>query len=150
MKLFAVPQTGLHVELLLRDEHCPPHLHVENEEVPWEARFGFSFVTDLVTLMDIDPLDEAPSARTIDRIKASIAADLARCRLAWWEKIGTCCLDNRWVNVGVPALKLLLGYERNAVQIRTARYDAADGSALTIHLHDGRTHKMAAGQGIER
>jgi hypothetical protein len=64
-------------------EHCPPHLHVENEEVPWEARLAFSFVSDVVRLMDINPVEDAPDTRTIDRIKAAIAANLPKCRAEW-------------------------------------------------------------------
>ena len=60
MKLFQVPRTGLYVELRTRDEHCPPHVHVENEAVPWEARLAFSFIGKAVRLMDVDPIEEAP------------------------------------------------------------------------------------------
>jgi hypothetical protein len=74
VKLFQVPRTGLWVELRTRDEHCPPHVHVENEAVPWEARLAFSFIDNAVRLMDVDPIEDAPSTRTIDRIKAAIAA----------------------------------------------------------------------------
>jgi hypothetical protein len=61
---------------MLRDEHCPHHLHVENATVPWEARFAFSFVSDIIRLMDVDPIEDAPNTRTIDRIKAAIAANV--------------------------------------------------------------------------
>jgi len=65
VKLFRVPRTGLYGELWMRDEHCPPHLHVENEEVPWEARLAFSFVGDVVRVMDVDPIEDAPNTRTL-------------------------------------------------------------------------------------
>ena len=97
MKLFQVPRTGLYVELRTRDEHCPPHVHVENEEVPWEARLAFSFIGNAVRLMDVDPIEDAPSTRTIDRIKAAIASNLPKCRAEWWTRVGTCCVDNRWM-----------------------------------------------------
>jgi len=94
-----VPRTGLYVELRTRDEHCPPHLHVENEAAPWEARLAFSFIGNDVRLMDVDPIEDAPNARTVDRIKAAIAANLPKCRRAWWAMSGTCCIDNRWAQV---------------------------------------------------
>ena len=53
---------------MLRDEHCPPHVHVESRTTLWEARFRFSFVGNKVGLMDIDPIEERPSTRTIDNI----------------------------------------------------------------------------------
>jgi hypothetical protein len=99
VKLFQVPRTGLYVELRTRDEHCPPHVHVEDEEVPWEAPLAFSFIGNAVRLMDVDPIEDAPSTRTIDRIKAAIASNLPRCGTEWWTRVSTCCVDNRWIRV---------------------------------------------------
>lgn len=149
MRLFPVPRTGLHVELLLRDEHPPPHLHVEDEEVPWEARFGFSYVTDTVRIMDIDPVEAKPSRKVLDRIRAAITANLARCREEWWNRIGTCGLDNRWMLVTEGRVTLLAGAEEGAVQVRTVRYDPAR-QELTFVMPDGTTHVTGAGKGIER
>jgi hypothetical protein len=99
VKLFQVPRTGLYVGPRTRDEHCPPHVHVENEAVPWEARLAFSFIGNAVRLMDADPIEDAPSMRTIDRIKLAIASNLPRCRVEWWVRVGTCRVDNRWMQV---------------------------------------------------
>ena len=121
MKLFSVPRTGLHVELRTRDEHCPPHVHVENEEVPWEARLAFSFVSDVIRLMDVDPIGDAPGTRAIDRIKAAIVNNLPKCRAEWWMKVGTCCLDNRWVRVSrdkVDEGKEGVGCQLNNAKVR--------------------------------
>ena len=124
MKLFSLPRTGLHVELRTRDEHCPPHVHVENEEVPWEARLAFSFVSDVIRLMDVDPIGDAPRTRTIDRIKAAIVNNLPTCRAEWWIKVGRCCLDNRWVRVSRDgALTVLTRRDAGAVQIGRASYE---------------------------
>ena len=43
--------------------------------------------------------EDAPSTRTIDRIKAAITSNLPRCRTEWWARVGTCCVDNRWIRV---------------------------------------------------
>lgn len=150
MKLFLVPRTGLHVELRTRDEHCPPHLHVENVEVPWEARLAFSFVSDVVRLMDIDPVEGAPSTRTIDRIKLAIVANLPRCKAEWWAKVGTTCLDNRWVQV-VPEgmVTILARREKGAIQIGTATYEPRTGQT-TLTMKDGARIAMQAGAGVEQ
>jgi hypothetical protein len=150
VKLFRVPRTGLHVELRTRDEHCPPHLHVENEEVPWEARLAFSFVSDVVRLMDIDPIEDAPGTRTIDRIKAAIAANLPKCRAEWWAKVGTCCIDNRWVRVS-PAgtVTVLARREKGAIQIGTVTYEPRTGE-MTLTMKDGARTAMKAGAGVEQ
>jgi hypothetical protein len=150
VKLFRVPRTGLHVELRTRDEHCPPHLHVENEEVPWEARLAFSFVSDVVRLMDIDPIEHAPGTRTIDRIKAAIAANLPKCRAEWWAKVGTCCLDNRWVCVSQDGtVTVLARREKGAIQIGTVTYEPRTG-AMMLTMKDGARTAMKAGAEVEQ
>jgi hypothetical protein len=53
----------------------------------------------VVRLMDVDPIEDAPSTRTIDRIKTAIANDLPKCRAEWWARVGTRCVDNRWTQV---------------------------------------------------
>jgi hypothetical protein len=150
VKLFQVPRTGLHVELRTRDEHCPPHVHVENEAVPWEARLAFSFVSDAVRLMDVDPIDEAPSTRAIDRIKAAIMNNLPKCRAAWWAKVGTCCLDNRWVRMSRDGgLTVLARRETGAAQIERTTYELRTGR-ITLIMKDGTTLAMKAGEGVEQ
>jgi hypothetical protein len=111
------------------NEHCPPHVHVENQEVPWEARLAFSFVSDMIRLMDVDPIGDAPSARAIDRIKAAIVNNLPRCRVEWWMKVGTCCLDNRWwVHMSRDGtVTALTRREAGAVQISRASYGPQAG-----------------------
>jgi hypothetical protein len=150
VKLFQVPQTGLHVELRTRDEHCPPHVHVENRAVPWEARLVFSFVSDLVRLLDIDPIEDAPSTRTIDWIKTAIAANLSRCRAEWWAKVGTACLDNRWVLVLRDGMVTILARrEKGAIQIGTATYEPRTGKT-TLITKDGARLAIQAGAGVEQ
>ena len=147
MKLFPVPKTALFVELKLRDEHCPPHVHVEDEEVPWEARFEFSFVSDAVLLMDVDPIEDAPSTRAIDRIKRAITANLAKCRKEWWERIGTCCIDNRWMHLTPGGEIALLGErEKGAGQIGAVSYDAKTRE-LGVRMKNGSVHTKKAGKG---
>lgn len=150
VKLFRVPRTGLFVERRTRDEHCPPHVHVENEAVPWEARLAFSFIDNAARLMDVDPIEDAPSTRTIDRIKAAIGGNLAKCRMEWWAKVGTCCIDNRWVRVseGAP-VTVLVRREAAAVQIARAIYDP-QVEQMTLVVKDGTSLTMNAGAGVEQ
>lgn len=150
MKLFRVPRTGLYVELRTRDEHCPPHLHVENEEVPWEARLAFSFISDAVRLMDVDPMENAPSTRTIDRIKAAFVNNLPKCRAEWWAKVGTCCLDNRWTRLSQDGILIVLTKrEAGATQIGRTIYDPQAGQ-VTLTMKDGTSLAMKAGAGVEQ
>ena len=150
MKLFQVPRTGLYVELRTRDEHCPPHVHVENEEVPWEARLAFSFIDNAVRLMDVDPIEDAPNTRTIDRIKVAIAANLPQCRAEWWARVGTCCIDNRWVLASsAGAVTVLAKRGTGAVQIGRAIHEPSAGQ-VTLFLKDGTSLAVKAGAGVEQ
>lgn len=146
MKLFRVPRTGLRT----RDEHCPPHLHVGNAEVRWEARLAFSFVSDVVRLVDIDPVEDAPGTRTIDRIKLAIVANLPRCRAEWWAKVGTACLDNRWARLLPDGMVTILARrEKGAIQIGTATYEPRTGQT-TLTMKDGVRFAMRARAGVEQ
>lgn len=150
MKLFRVPKTGLFVELRTRDEHCPPHVHVEKEAVPWEARLAFSFVDDTVRLMDVDSINGAPSTRMIDRIKAAIGANLARCRAEWWARVGTCCIDNRWSRISLESTVIVLAHRQvGAVQIRSAIYNP-QARQVALAFKDGTNLTMNAGDGVEQ
>jgi hypothetical protein len=150
VKLFQVPRTGLHVELRTRDEHCPPHVHVENEAVPWEARLAFSFIGNAVRLMDVDPIEDAPSTRTIDRIKAAIVGNLPKCRAEWWARVGTCCVDNRWTQVSRDGtVTVLVKRAGGAAQIAEASYDPQAGR-VTLIMKDGTSFAMKAGAGVEQ
>jgi hypothetical protein len=42
---------GLAMVVMLRDEHCPPHVHVDGGR--WSARFKFSFWHNGVELWDV-------------------------------------------------------------------------------------------------
>lgn len=133
-----------------RDEHCPPHVHVEHEAARWEARLAFSFIDNVVRLMDVDPVVNAPSMRMIDRIKAAIATDLAKCRAKWWAIVGTCCIDNRWIQVsGEGKVTLLAKREAGAAQIGNAIYAPRTG-LLLLTTNDGASFKVNAGDGAEQ
>ncbi|MFJ2358999.1 hypothetical protein [Pseudomonas fluorescens] len=44
---------------MLRDEHCPPHVHVNAGA--WNARFQFSFWHNDIDLWDVVPLSRRPT-----------------------------------------------------------------------------------------
>jgi hypothetical protein len=137
-------------QLRTLDEHCPRYVHVENEEVPWEARLAFSFVSDVIRLMDVDPIRDAPGTRTIDRIKTAIVNNLPKCRAEWWMKVGTCCLDNRWVRVSLAGTLTVLAMRgAGAVQIGKATYEPRAGQ-LMLTMKDGTNVTMKAGTGVEQ
>jgi hypothetical protein len=105
----------------------------------------------------------APSTRAIDRIKTAIVNNLPTCRAEWWMKVGTCCLDNRWVRASRDgSLTVLTRREAGAVQIGRASYEPQaeqlnltmkDGTNLTmkccatikVRISDNQDEKVVAG-----
>jgi hypothetical protein len=86
---------GLSVVIMLRDEHCPPHAHVEAGT--WSARFRFSFWHNGVELWDVIPLSRRPPLAVLEGLRQSLKqpAHLRRARGIWWRKLQTACLDNQ-------------------------------------------------------
>ena len=86
---------GLSVVIMLRDEHCPPHAHVEAGT--WSARFRFSFWHNGVELWDVVPLSRRPPLAVLEGLRQSLKqpAHLRRARGIWWRKLQTACLDNQ-------------------------------------------------------
>jgi hypothetical protein len=115
-----------------RDEHCPPHVHVEDAEDQWEARLAFSFISDVVRIRG------TPGTRTINRIKTAIEINLP------------VCLDNRWLMMPFDGMLTVLPRRiTRSIQIRTAACDPRERQ-LTLIAKDGTNHVMPAGAGAER
>lgn len=87
---------GLGIEVLTRDEHCPPHVHVDGDS--WQARFEFAYWHDDVTLYSLAG-KRLPSQRKIDNLCRMIEqpAVLRKARKAFWNAVHSVCLNNqRW------------------------------------------------------
>ncbi|GAB6406651.1 DUF4160 domain-containing protein [Pseudomonas sp. MHK4] len=102
---------GLSVVIMLRDEHCPPHAHVEAGA--WSARFRFSFWHNGVELWDVVPLSRRPPIAVLEGLRQSLKlpAHLLRARRLWWRKLQTACLDNQlwdWQTSEVVVVKRIV------------------------------------------
>ncbi|WP_419708466.1 DUF4160 domain-containing protein [Pseudomonas sp. NFX224] len=102
---------GLSVVIMLRDEHCPPHAHVEAGS--WSARFKFSFWHNGVELWDVVPLSRRPAIAVLEGLRQSLKlpAHLLRARCIWWRKLQTACLDNQlwdWQTSEVVVVKRIV------------------------------------------
>src|SRR5665647_340414 len=86
---------GLLVAVLTRNEHCPPHVHVGTAD--WEARFEFGFWHNDVSLLDVVPVKNQPSAAVLEALRQVIKTPqhLRRARECWWEVLGSTCLENQ-------------------------------------------------------
>lgn len=85
---------GYVISVFIRDEHCPPHVHVSGKD--WRARFRFGFLDARVELWDVNPERRCPPESVLKGIRQSLMQPhyLARARRIWWEKLQTVCLDN--------------------------------------------------------
>ncbi|WDU62918.1 DUF4160 domain-containing protein [Pseudomonas poae] len=124
---------GFVISVFLRDEHCPPHVHVRGKE--WDARFRFSFLDGHVELWDVDPERRRPPTAVLEAIRGAIMQRhyLARARRIWWENLQTVCLDNHswdWETAEVlPGLII----QRGVYVIARARHDVA-GQKTILNL----------------
>ncbi|WP_017253795.1 DUF4160 domain-containing protein [Pseudomonas tolaasii] len=116
---------GYVIAVFLRDEHCPPHVHVRGNG--WDARFRFSFLDGRVELWDVDPERRRPPVAVLEGIRRALLQPhyLARARRIWWNNLQTICLDNHswdWEAAEViPGLVI----RRGVSVIASARHDVA-------------------------
>lgn len=107
----------------MRNEHCPPHLHVGTDR--WDARFQFSFWHDGVQLWNVVPNRNAPSAAQLEELRQVLkrSANLKRARKLWWRASETVCLENQQCDP--TALEVVAPKSRRAgaLAIRLARFD---------------------------
>ncbi|VVM77254.1 hypothetical protein PS662_02127 [Pseudomonas fluorescens] len=106
MKLFSYK--GLAMVIMLGDEHCPPHAHVDAGA--WSARFKFSFWHNRVELWDVVPHSNRPTMAVLEGLRHALRqpAHLRRARTIWWEKLHTVCLDHQiwdWQTSEVVVMK---------------------------------------------
>jgi hypothetical protein len=124
VKLFQVQKTNIQVLFRTRGEHRPPHVHVENRAVPWEARIRFSFVEDGdFTVLDIDPVENQPSAATIRAVLKALSDRTDLLRRRWWDTFGTVALEGKWVR-DLPRV-----HEKPQFEVLKRRLKGAAGSS---------------------
>jgi len=91
MKVFVYK--GYAVVVMLRDEHCPPHVHVDGGR--WSARFRFSFWHNGVELWDVVPLGRRPALAVLEGLRQALAQRVHLARRIWWRKLHTLCLEQQ-------------------------------------------------------
>ncbi|NWC90955.1 MULTISPECIES: DUF4160 domain-containing protein [unclassified Pseudomonas] len=121
------------IAVFLRDEHCPPHVHVAGRE--WNARFRFSFLDGRVELWDVDPEGRRPTTAVLEGIREAIMQRhyLARARRIWWEKLQTVCLENHSWDWDAGEVLPGLIIQRGVYVIAHARHDVV-GQKTILNL----------------
>ena len=121
---------GLSISIMLRDEHCPPHVHVNAGA--WNARFQFSFWHNDIDLWDVVPLSRRPPLAVLEGLCRLLGqpVHLRRARGIWWSGVQTVCLDNQvWdcESNEVPVMKLVTD---TTYRIAAARYEPEEDKLL--------------------
>lgn len=121
---------GYVISVFIRDEHCPPHVHVRGNA--WDARFRFSFLNGQVELWDVNPERRRPPESVLKELRQTLMQPhyLARARRIWWEKLQTVCLENHSWDWDADELVPGLVIRRGVYVIANARHDVA--GQLTI------------------
>ena len=91
MKVFVYK--GYAVVVMLRDEHCPPHVHVDGGR--WSARFRFSFWHNGVELWDVVPHGRRPALAVLEGLRQALTQRVHLARRIWWSKLRTLCLEQQ-------------------------------------------------------
>jgi len=114
---------GYVISVFIRDEHCPPHVHVRGKE--WDARFRFSFLDGDVELWDVEPERRRPPMAVLKEIRWAIMQRhyLARAPRLWWEYLQTVCLENHSWDWEAGELVSGLVIRRGVHVIASARHD---------------------------
>jgi hypothetical protein len=92
---------GMRIAVLTRDEHCPPHVHVDGGD--WTARFQFAFWHNGVSFWDSEGKEISEGLKA--EISATIKAALPKARKAWIAAVKKTCLENRFWNVASEKLE---------------------------------------------
>lgn len=135
---------GYVIAILSRNEHCPPHVHVNVDK--WEARFEFSFWHNGVRLLDVIPAKNEPKAALLEELRQTIKhpSNLRRARELWWQTCGTLCLENQyWDGVAEevvspkskrPETYLIQSASLNVQEYKTVLHLAGRDGPLEIEL----------------
>ncbi|MBK5376849.1 DUF4160 domain-containing protein [Pseudomonas sp. TH08] len=124
---------GLSIVVMLRDEHCPPHVHVNAGA--WNARLQFSFWHNDIEVWDVAPLSCRPPLAVLEGLCQSLEqpAHLRRARRIWWSRLQTVCLDNKlWDNHSNQVLGMKV-VTHTTYRVGSARYEPeGDKTFLTL------------------
>ncbi len=137
------------------EDHPPPHVHAWHPGERWQARFRFSYLSDIAGLYGVRTVNRRPRARTLTMIEDAVIGNLAMCRTAWWQTHGVAGglglvnrrLETRWRSGGL-VVRVALRATAGAVAITSATYDPVTATVCLV-LADGHRLALAAGQHIE-
>lgn len=137
MKVFVYK--GYAVVVMLRDEHCPPHVHVDGGR--WSARFRFSFWHNGVELWDVVPQGRRPALAILEGLRQALKQRVHLARRIWWSKLRTLCLEQQLWDWQANSVVERSSVGRRVYLIESAHYEEQRNlTRLTL---------VGAAQGVE-
>ena len=119
--------------LMLTNDHCDPHVHVEPKNQEWYARFKFSFWHSGVNLWDVTPEKNSPTKKILEKIRVAIEdpACLRKARESWWNIQKKTCVENKfWDSVNLSICES--AGQSTVFQIEKSSFDVSDYSTTLI------------------
>lgn len=85
---------GYQIVVMFRDEHCPPHVHVDGKD--WSMRIKFSFWNNDTEFWDTTPSRAKPNLRVIRMLCRELEKtnNLCKARQEWMKAVKQTCMDN--------------------------------------------------------
>ena len=116
---------GLVIAILTRNEHCPPHVHIDAGA--WQARFKFSFWDNSVKLWDVIPVKNTPKSALLEELRQHLrqGANLRRARELWLGSRKLLCLINKHWNLVAQVVLDQKSSRDGSLVIESALFDAA-------------------------
>ncbi len=127
-KVFKQTSGGLSIEVLTRDEHCPPHVHVMHRGEGWEIKVYFSFAEHGQGSYRVEAVAHGgmPSIGRVNTVINLIARGRRDCRRKWWKYLATVCLRNQWLEVDATGVvRFAAPNSPNAAVANVAAYEPA-------------------------
>lgn len=98
-------QGGVEINVLTRNEHPPPHVHVEHQAEGWEIKVEFSYIENKVATYKIKHgFGKLPTQSQLSSIALAIMHSRRECRDVWWRHIPDAGLLNKRVVVSSKGL----------------------------------------------
>lgn len=114
---------GVEIWIRTRDEHPPPHVHVEHHAQGWEIKVEFSYIENQPSTYLIHPIGgKLPTQSKLNALALEIMKARRECRDSWWLHVPDAGLANKRVLINngwaSPAKSGALG----SILVATAEY----------------------------
>lgn len=114
---------GVEIYVLTRNEHPPPHVHIEHPAEGWEIKVHFSFIENFASTYKVEHVrGKLPSRARLNSLLLEVMNSRRECRASWWQSMGDTGLKNQYVVVLNGVASSAVPIVPNAFLVTTAVY----------------------------